>query len=87
MVVFKYSIKPNCPKVQIPKKAEVLSVGFQGNELFLWAKVNPDLGDETRYFHGFLTGEELPLVGLVFHGTAHTDSGLVFHVFEQLSGS
>lgn len=75
---------------RLPAAAQVLSVGHQGNNLYLWALVEPDGPiDLTRVFR--IAGTGHPIEGdddLRFLGTAHMQGGaLVLHVFEVLQAA
>lgn len=70
--------------ILLPARAKLLSVAFQGNELFLWAQVDTDRPNVERSIHVYGTGHELMDDDLKYIGTAHLDPiGLVFHVFEN----
>lgn len=86
ITVFKYTIDPRNPSIDLPVGAEILSVAFQGGVLCMWAKIDTEARTKTRNFEAFGTGHEIPQtmgVDYVFVGTAHID-GLVFHAFERL---
>jgi hypothetical protein len=85
--IYKYEISPKCD-LQLPRGALVLSVGCQGDSLFLWAEVQPEAREkESRHFVVYGTGHEIPeTAGVVrkFIGTAQMHGGsLVWHVFEE----
>lgn len=85
--ICKYVLKPEI-ELEMPIGAQVLSIREQGEEICLWALVNPDAPKEKRRFVSFGTGHDVPAVALQFHGTAHLRGGsLVFHVFEVPSES
>lgn len=87
ITVYKYKIDPELYPIDMPKGAQVLSVKFQGDELFLWAKIDTKAKTEKRQFKVFGTGRQMPIdmgIDCIFIGTAHTEDGLVFHVFEWL---
>lgn len=105
MKVFKYELKvvdPNAQgriRVDMPSSAQILSTAFIGNELFVWALVNPGSPAEPRYLRVVPTGhptpneeaENLAFIGTVLlaldpvhEGFFTTPGGsLVFHVFED----
>lgn len=88
ITVYKYVLEVGNGELRLPVGAEILSVAFQGDDLCLWAKVNDKCGEEAREFDVFGTGWNIPEhIGTEreFIGTAHTDGGLVFHVFERLN--
>lgn len=80
--IWKYTMKPQCSH-DMPKDAQLLSVREQGDEICMWALVDPEAEKETRHFVGFGTGHDVPDRPMTFIGTAHLHGGmLVFHVFE-----
>lgn len=72
--------------LRMPEGAEVLSAGFQGQKLMVWALVDPTKPLELRNFHIAGTGhpiEENESVEMVFVGTVFLSIPfLVFHVWE-----
>lgn len=88
MKIFKYEIDYREPEIKLPIGAKILSVGVQGQNLFLWAVVDEysQLGTAYRRIHVFGTGETLPEnPNLVFLGTVFMDNAaLVLHVFEEI---
>ena len=88
MRVFKYEIPVADESfVRLPLGAQILSVGQQNDQMFLWALVNPDeQRTERRNLRVAGTGHELTEVKeLKFIGTVHIYGALVFHVFERAS--
>lgn len=85
MTIWKFTLEPVC-ELQMPEGATVLSVGVQGENICLWAMVNPDAPKVTRSFVGFGTGHEVTdATCLEFIGTALLHGGsLVFHIFEKM---
>lgn len=89
--IFKYVIPPGSEiarDIQLPKGAQMLSVGCQVDEIVLWARVDPDEKlTEDRVVDVYRTGERMfDPVGR-FLGTAQfmPDSrhyGQVYHIFE-----
>lgn len=80
--IFKYKIEPII-ELELPKGAEILTVGPQGSEIYLWAKVDPSAETEIRRFVGFGTGHDIPdKLDLTYIGTTFFGS-LVFHIFED----
>lgn len=72
-------------KVAMPREAEVIFVGVQNNEAFLWARVALSRGSEPRQFFLRGTGHSVDLDckhlgSFMLHGGA-----LVFHLFEPAS--
>lgn len=67
--IFKYSIEIESRQmIQMPKGAEILSVGRQGPLPFLWAMVDPTQSCEPRVFRNVTTGEEFNAERLSFVG-------------------
>jgi len=87
--IYKYLLEPiTLNKVDMPTGSEILSVAFQRDNLYIWAKVDIEATLSTRKFKVFGTGHEIPLEEencLKFIGTGHMDGGLVFHVFELIT--
>lgn len=71
--------------VVMPIKAEILSVQFQGEDLCIWAAVDPTERKHVKIFHIFGTGHPIPEPEKMrYLGTAQQFGGrLVWHVFEQ----
>lgn len=84
--IWKYVLQPEI-SIEMPKGAQVLSVREQGDDICLWALVDPSAEMETRSFVGFGTGHVIPNAeALRFVDTAHLNQGrLVFHVFEKVA--
>lgn len=72
--------------VFLPKFAKILSIQYQGNDLCLWALVDPSNSLEKRVFQVLVTGEELksgPFETWSHLATCqHEHSGTVVHIFE-----
>lgn len=93
MKIFKYEIEApefrsdladTKYKVQVllPKGAQILSVGAQGYEMYLWAKVDSEQALEQRSLYVMPTGRDLPEALGTFLGRVDLQSqGLVFHIF------
>lgn len=91
-VIYKYPLKPlEVNRVEMPYNCKILTVGFQVNELFLWAAVDTDFVKVEKLFYPVGTGIELsdylPLIGASseihdpeYIGTAVSDT-FVWHVF------
>lgn len=88
--IWKFKVDPEKP-VEMPAGARLLSVAFQGDDLCVWAEVDPDAPKVQRRFTVVGTGHDLPSAPGEFVGTAHTDGiagifgfgALVFHVYDQ----
>ena len=87
ITIYKYLISARKPIISMPKGAEILSVGFQGQDFFFWAKVDTDQRPEDRKVVAYGIGHEIVMDegnDLKFLGTGHTTNGLVFHAFEHV---
>jgi len=83
--IYKYKLSPLAASevITMPAHSLPLSVSFQRNELFMWVQVDTCRVDVERKFEVFGTGHDMPNdVSHRYIGTAHEDSGLVFHLFE-----
>lgn len=94
-VVWKFLLGPGVTTLHLPKGAITLSAGAQGQDVFLWAYVDPDpnIPKEDRTFVAVGTGtqfEEGPIGPFI--GTVHVPVDpilaaflpeMVFHVFER----
>lgn len=70
--------------ISMPVGANILSVGAQKNEMFLWALVNPTNKPVYRDFVILGTGHTYEGDPGKFIGTIHLhNSQLIFHVFER----
>ena len=85
--VWKYILDPYNSSVLMPSGAEILSVGEQGNDVCLWARVDPNAPKVFRDFLIVGTGHNIPEnLSLKFVGTVHIfNRVLVFHIFEKCS--
>lgn len=88
-VVYKYKIDPNNTLVELPERAQILSVGAQLDDMFLWALVDESAEKSVaKHFCVYGTGHEISHSHLQFIGTVHMYGGdLVFHIFENLGVS
>ena len=68
--------------VLIPKEAELLSAQMQGDDLMLWALVNPDEPKRVRTIEIIGTGNPCANVKRKHISTAQMGA-LVWHVFER----
>lgn len=89
-VIWKFEIPAQSnSQVELPHGCEILSVGSQGDSVFMWGKF-PEENQErldTREFEVYGTGHPIPGdVKRKFIGTVHMYGGsLVFHIFEKIS--
>lgn len=75
------------PVVEMPAGAQVLSVAVQGDQVCLWARVDPDEPKELRHFRCLGTGHafseaDQDTLGRFVGTVLLMDGGLVFHLFE-----
>jgi hypothetical protein len=82
--VWKFELNLDDSPIEMPCVAQPLSVGFQGDTLFLWALVDPNEKMEKRKFITRGTGHNILEDNPYFIGTAPYNT-LVFHVFEVLN--
>lgn len=89
--VWKYQLAP-VVTFDMPVGAQILKVHEEGEEICLWALVDPDADTEPRTFLGFGTGHNIPEshegpgLSLQYVGSAFPAGGaLVFHVFESVT--
>ena len=88
--ILKFTLAPVIT-LELPKDAQVLTVRAQGEDICLWALVDPKAEKEPRKFMAFGNGHNVPephegpQITLKYRGSAHLDGGaLVFHVFEVI---
>lgn len=78
-VICKYPIRGS--KISVPTGARVLHCGLQGNDICVWAAVNPAAAHVERRCYVFATGEAFADRLEAYVGTIQMSNGLVFHVF------
>ena len=94
LTIWKYPLQYYETKIELPEGYEILSVGEQEGQVFMWVLVNPDPNARktTHTFQIVGTGWELPesqWQGLRYIGTLQVPRGgllkgnYVWHVFEQ----
>lgn len=86
--IWKFDVMVNdSVDIEMPAKAEILSIQTQGGLPRMWALVDPNAEKEMRHFAVFGTGHKHPdevFDRLVFIGTFQLAGGaLVFHLFER----
>lgn len=85
LTVWKFSL-PNYDSIlKMPRGAVVLSAAKQGDDICIWALVDPKLEVEDRKFSAIGTGHPVPF-DAKFVDTIHTHDylgfNLVWHIFE-----
>ncbi|EKO3663340.1 hypothetical protein M3929_002647 [Vibrio metschnikovii] len=86
--IFKYKLEVvTDTQIKLPDNSEILSVGTQGKEIFLWALVGAGQNTNVRTFVVLPTGATIPSnVDCSFLGTVHFhEYGEVYHVFEDVT--
>ena len=81
--IYKYEIPvTDTAVVTMPRWAEILKIGEQNNDLFLWAIVDPGNDPINRVFYVRGTGHPMTGYEGSYLGTVQMRSGLVWHVFD-----
>lgn len=80
MQIFKYAATEF---IDLPEDAEILHVGVQNNQIYLWAAVDVDKPTVRRQFKVVGTGWDYNPDGMKYLGTAHVGP-FVWHVFEDI---
>jgi hypothetical protein len=86
MTIWKFPLTTTDEQVvQMPRNAVILSAQVQGQDICLWAMVNPESPKEGRHIRIVGTGHPFPEGRYCkFIGTVQLEGGsLVFHVFEK----
>ena len=78
--VWKFKILPRIP-IEIKKDARILHCDILGNEIFIWALVNPENKNVKRYIVVFGTGHSVNDGFDNYIGTV-SDGVFVFHLFD-----
>ena len=88
--IWKYELRPGLlgQIIEMPERCKIVHIAMQGNNPYMWVKVNTDNILKSRHFYILATGEPIP-DGLIYCGTYFANAGLyagayVFHVFERL---
>jgi len=86
--IFKYKLRfPSVIEdIEFPKGAELLDAQVVDEEIFVWAKVDPEAELETRTIRTLGTGHQVPEDENLKHiGTTQMLGGkLIWHVFEVI---
>jgi hypothetical protein len=85
-IIYKYKINILGQSIlSLPKDSQILSVGTQGEDLFVWILLSPDSSHTSiidYFFCSYFTGQPIKkTMPLKFIGTATNSQGLVSHVF------
>lgn len=82
--IWKYSLAPGRTVHDMPADAKVLTVQMQGDEVCLWALVEPHLPMRRRFFDVYGTGHGMPADPGDYVATIQMEGGaLVWHVFDS----
>ena len=84
--IWKYTFHPDTKSFDIPKGANIISVDNQHENICMWAEVDTDQPEETRYFEVIGTGHNYPagFVTLEYIGSVQLSGGsLIFHIYEN----
>jgi hypothetical protein len=81
--IYKYPLDiTDVQYLEMPTGAKLLSAGYQGATLCLWAHVNPDAKAVLREVHICGTGHACHSGSMNHIDTVIDDVGLVWHVFD-----
>jgi hypothetical protein len=81
--VWKYTLDHDDITAVMPKGAEILSVMAQGDDVCMWALVDPNAEKERRRFLTFGTGHPIPEGRMKSLGSVSLHGGrLIVHAFE-----
>ncbi len=97
VAVWRYPVRPGTFDLQMPGRANVLSVQVQDGAPVMWSLVEVDMPTRRRRFALLATGDTFESDDLApasvaangvpsFVGTLQMPDGLVFHLFEMGSG-
>lgn len=81
-VIWKFPVHDYSALHVLPRGAQVLSAGVQGDEIVVWILCDPSAPSVPRLLGTCRTGGALPVDLDLFIGTVRMDNGLVFHVFD-----
>lgn len=84
--IYKYTMDSWDCLISMPIDSKIVSCGFQGDDIVVWANVDTDLDavHDFRRLRSFNTGERIDsaLELSAFIGTATSANGIVWHVYE-----
>lgn len=81
--IYKYKLQPGRTVLDMPDGAKVLTVQTQGDDVCLWALVEPNKPTTRRFFDVYGTGHQMPADPGAYVATFQMGgSALVWHVFE-----
>lgn len=91
LAVWKFGVplgeRPGFEPVSMPVRSEILHVGQQHDNVFVWALVDPNEDDhEDRHLGAFPTGGSFQANAPLYHGTTAVYAvRIVVHVFEEMA--
>lgn len=79
--VYKYPVPRRAPKFEImmPELLKIIRVGFQNEELQMWAEVLKDSRQSAVRFAAFGTGQDIPNDAV--HVATYDDGPFVLHLY------
>lgn len=84
LTVHKFPLPGTSNKVVLDHSAKILDVQYQGDQLVMWALVDPERSAIERTFEVFGTGWDLPPAKWTYIATVQAHNGLVWHIFERV---
>lgn len=83
MIVYKYLLNGPATGLVLPYGAQLLTAQMQGDQLVLWALVDPrEVRTVRRLIVSVNTGAEFDFSLPIYIATATSPTGIVWHVFE-----
>lgn len=87
--VWKFSLYPYKTEIEMPFRAEILTVQTQNDAAYIWALIIPTNKKELRHFEIYGTGHDIPYDMGEERKYINTfqlhDGELVFHLFERIN--
>lgn len=86
VVIYKYALNEPHNRVTLPVDAELLTVQLQNGMPHLWALVDTreECPTKVRFVIIIATGQVMPDRRMKYISTFFTQSGLVYHAWEEL---
>lgn len=85
-VIWKFTVYPGVSDIGMPSGSTILSVGAQGEDVAVWAMVDPSKVTRAHRVAALMTGMEFETLALAvpqnFVGTVQRPDGIVVHVFD-----
>ena len=81
--IYKYPIQVNDHFIlELPDEAEILYIGMQKSEPFMWVLLDTEQSKEERHFYLYGTGMEVPDDYCYIDSFQMLNGSLIFHLFE-----